>query len=1062
MTLYFKDPEVVTGEGASRRHVKVLQNDAGSIRVKKVDILRESDDTSGGGDEEAEEGQFGWLDGVCVSCLLNIFGVIMFLRLGWVVGQAGIILAIVIILLSGVVTSVTTMSMAAICTNGQVKAGGAYYLISRSIGPDFGGAIGVLFTLGQCVACAMYVIGFVETLTGDSQMKVETDDQIFSLTGNTLNDMRVYGLGIATILLVMALYGVGWVIKLQIGLLMLLIATILSFCIGSASYEDDNVDLADAMKSNFTETDGIEYNFFSVFAVFFPAVTGIMAGANISGLLRNPSSDIPKGTFHAIGWSTIVYCIMAFLVGAVVSREELLSNYTIMADVELTKGFLVISGIYAATFSSALASIVGAPQLLSSVARDNLFGCLGIFAVTHRRVGFSFKRAPFVDGIDENFARKIKWFLLAQVLYSDETSHSFSPALRATWKKLRKLFEGRLGAEKMTTTILTRQASRVVGTTWWCTDDVRPYTDEDLDTTPRDDLENILVDDLVKELARPHVEAINACVDYVYAACERVETGDAPGAYGTTGLVTAVDLTAVCTLDADSKCDNAVEKVLGSPKFNPSHFATFVMSADANDNPTQKIRYAKCVAIADPIRGYFVSFGIACAFIVMGDLNAVAPLISMFFMMTYSMINYSCFYYSISKSPGWRPTFKYYNPWVSLIGAILCIVCMFLTDVYFALAAIVIAVLMYLYVSVSEPATDWGPATDSMFFMDSVKSVMKLRRKNLDHAKTFRPNYLVLVHGPTMTDGDRNAARFSYTLRKGGGLAILGRVRHGDGFVDNEMLRKAGNYISVIPEDVREKRTSFMQRVGLGINKDKGYVAYTQVVASSFTEGGRMLMSSAGFGSLRPNTVVMRMHVAVTRNVSITDKDLRMCESDFESTRAGATIDIYWILDSGGITLLLPYLMRKSPFWKMRTGRVRLIGLTTRITELGAKLQELKDLLVRYRFTNWEPVVEVIEDMDSGKSDPSRDTVRVYESLPGVQKISAQKQPFWAKRWLRISEIVRETSKNARLVVTTMPFPRTWMKPRDWLGWLEMLSASGKPTVFIRGSGRDVMTHRSE
>ena len=77
-----------------------------------------------------------------MSCLLNIFGVIMFLRLGWVVGQAGIILGIVIILMSGVVTTVTTMSMAAICTNGEVKAGGAYYLISRVIGPDFGGRWG--------------------------------------------------------------------------------------------------------------------------------------------------------------------------------------------------------------------------------------------------------------------------------------------------------------------------------------------------------------------------------------------------------------------------------------------------------------------------------------------------------------------------------------------------------------------------------------------------------------------------------------------------------------------------------------------------------------------------------------------------------------------------------------------------------------------------------------------------------------------------------------------------------------------------------------------------------
>ena len=133
-----------------------------------------------------------------------------------------------------------------------------------------------------------------------------------------------------------------------------------------------------------------EYGFFSVFAIFFPAVTGIMAGANISGLLKDPANNIVQGTFLSIGISTLVYSAMAFIIGAVCSRTALLNDYFIMMKVELLKlpyeveiGWLVLLGVYAATFSSALASIVGAPQMLFSVAKDRILP-FGFFATTHK------------------------------------------------------------------------------------------------------------------------------------------------------------------------------------------------------------------------------------------------------------------------------------------------------------------------------------------------------------------------------------------------------------------------------------------------------------------------------------------------------------------------------------------------------------------------------------------------------------------------------------------------------------------------------------------------------
>eukprot|EP00941_MAST-03F_sp_MAST-3F-sp1_P005716 g5716.t1 len=178
MTLYFKESSIITGKTAAQR-VMALRGDDGAVTLKEENeksALMEDLETAA---EEYGDGtsKFGTWDGVMVSCLLNIFGVIMFLRLGWVVGQAGIIGAIIIILLAGVVTLLTTLSMSAIATNGGVKGGGAYYLISRSLGPAFGGTIGFLFFIGLCFAMAMYVIGFCETFVGTEGLKVGLEDE---------------------------------------------------------------------------------------------------------------------------------------------------------------------------------------------------------------------------------------------------------------------------------------------------------------------------------------------------------------------------------------------------------------------------------------------------------------------------------------------------------------------------------------------------------------------------------------------------------------------------------------------------------------------------------------------------------------------------------------------------------------------------------------------------------------------------------------------------------------------------------------------------------------------
>ena len=112
----------------------------------------------------SKQTKFGWIEGVLIRCLLNIWGVILFIRISWVSGQAGIIYGTITLLLASAATVITTLSMSAICTNGEVKGGGTYYMISRSLGPEFGGAIGIIFSLANAVAVAMYAVGFAETV----------------------------------------------------------------------------------------------------------------------------------------------------------------------------------------------------------------------------------------------------------------------------------------------------------------------------------------------------------------------------------------------------------------------------------------------------------------------------------------------------------------------------------------------------------------------------------------------------------------------------------------------------------------------------------------------------------------------------------------------------------------------------------------------------------------------------------------------------------------------------------------------------------------------------------
>lgn len=515
-----------------------------------------------------------WKNGVLIPCLLNIWGVIMFLRLGWVVGQAGIFQGTLIIIASNVVTTITALSMCAICTNGEVSGGGAYYLISRSLGPVFGGMIGLLFFVAQAVATSMYVVGFAEAV-----VDIENKYGDGPFTGDPINDIRVIGLCCSVLLLCVALVGVGWYAKCQVGLLCTLVVSMVTVVIGS--FLPDVPSRSENTEAGFVEyawrnwepdysydplLPTVKQNFFSVFAVFFPAVTGVMAGANMSGDLDDPSRAIPKGTLLAIAVTFVTYVLLLWILGTSCERcadaagenfcpingsaadvgwadnanhnDEipnggLLYNKLIMENMAAF-GPLLYVGVFAATLSSALASLVGAPRILQSVANDRLF----------------------------------------------------------------------------------------------------PW-----------------------------------------------------------------------------------------PWFN--YFA----AGRGADN--------------EPVRAYVLTFVITVLCVLIAKLDIIAPLISNFFMVSYAITNYACFATTVAEAPGWRPSFKYYDPYLSFTGAVLCVVVMFLMDWSTALITILVCVILYRYLKYVAPSVNWGAAGEARKYVNALHTMETLQHGFREHAKTFRPQPVI-------------------------------------------------------------------------------------------------------------------------------------------------------------------------------------------------------------------------------------------------------------------------------------------------------------------------------
>ena len=298
----------------------------------------------------SQKKKFGTFAGVFTPSVLTILGVIMYMRLGWVVGNAGLIGAIVIIIIAHIIAVTTGLSVSSVATDKKIGAGGIYYVLSRSMGIPIGGSIGIALFIGTAFSIALYLIGFAESFNA------------YFGFGVSINDLRITGTIALLLLTTLALISTSVALKTQFIILAAISISLISIFLGSAEFTPTTVQL-------FSTESGVPLEV--VFAVFFPAVTGFTAGIAMSGDLEDPKKSIPRGTLYAIGVGLLVYLGLTIFIGYTVDAEVLRTDYNILMKIALFAP-AVVAGIWGATLSSALGGILGGPRILQAMSIDKV------------------------------------------------------------------------------------------------------------------------------------------------------------------------------------------------------------------------------------------------------------------------------------------------------------------------------------------------------------------------------------------------------------------------------------------------------------------------------------------------------------------------------------------------------------------------------------------------------------------------------------------------------------------------------------------------------------------
>jgi solute carrier family 12 sodium/potassium/chloride transporter 2 len=726
------------------------------------------------GDDALPAGyQFGTFQGVFTPSILTILGVIMFLRFGWVLGNVGILLTMVIVTLSTAITLLTGLSLSATATNMKIGGGGAYYLISRSLGLEVGTAIGLPLFLAQALGIAFYITGFSEAVSAVVDLTPWLEQIPFPIT-----EVRLIAVITLVSLTLLAMISADIALKTQLLILAAIITSLVSFFVGGpleAPLLEPGTDIPSKL------------GFWAVFAVFFPAVTGIEAGISMSGDLKNPAKSLPRGTLAAVLTGYAVYMAIPLYLSWVIHDEGvLLVRPLIMMDVARW-GNLILVGVFAATLSSALGAILGAPRTLQAIAKDKV---------------------------------------------------------------------------------------------------------------------------LPRFLAK---------------------------GYGKTN---------------------------------------------------------------DPIPATGLSFIVALVAILLGDLNLIAPILSMFFLTSYGLINLSAGLEGLIESPTWRPKFKF-PWWGSLLGALACLLTMLMIDLGATLTALIVTGGLYTVMKRRQLKAHWGDMRYGILMLMVRHAIRRLIRRPADE-RNWRPNILVFSGSP---QSRWHLIELSHALARGPSYLTLATIMP----TESWSAKRVQSLKTSINDYLRKRDVEAMIKI---------------FPSSDVLKGAEALIQAYGFGPLEPNTIVIgesqdeekvegftrliRLTHRLERNLVIVREGDGLAELSDEPR-----IDLWWRggQTNVGLMITLAYQLRRSGGWQ-----------NSRIVLKRMILQESERM--------------EIEDFLTGFLDDQRLEME-YEILNAEGRV-----PF---------DLMRESSADASIVLIGLRHPQAEEPEESYVNYYRRIVASthGMPVVMV-------------